>query len=342
MGAAEDRTGASDETAARSERAGPSSAAEVEAAARALRGGGLVAFPTETVYGLGADATNPEAVGRIYKAKGRPRGHPLIVHIAALDQLSRCATDVPPEALRLATALWPGPLTLVLPRAAALPPAATGGRATVGVRIPDHPLALRLLELADVPVAAPSANRFGQVSATTAADVRAELGCAVDIVLDGGSSRVGVESTIVEFCGPEPLLLRPGGVPVELVEEVLGRTVRTESVGPARASGMLPSHYAPRCRVELVDAASLDDRAAGLLQQGQHVAVLGAATAPSPAVVLGGRASAEEYARTLYRRLREADDLGVDVLLAVPPGAAGLGRAVADRLRRAAAPRGPT
>jgi L-threonylcarbamoyladenylate synthase len=300
-----------------------------------------VAFPTETVYGLGADATNPAAVARIFAAKGRPSGHPLIVHLASADQLDRCATHVPVEAERLAAALWPGPLTLVLRRAPGLPPAATGGRDTVGVRVPDHPVALRLLELADIPVAAPSANRFGQVSPTAADDVRADLGDRVDLVLDGGPSQVGVESTIVELCGAEPLLLRPGGVPVELVEEVLGRPVRTDTSGPARASGMLPSHYAPHCQVELVDAAQLEARATSLLALGRRVAVLGA-DAGAGAIVLGGRASAEEYARTLYRRLREADDCGVDVLLAVPPEEAGLGRAVTDRLRRAAAPRAPT
>jgi L-threonylcarbamoyladenylate synthase len=266
----------------------------------------------------------------------------LIVHLASADQLDRCATDVPVEAERLAAALWPGPLTLVLRRAPGLPPAATGGGDTVGVRVPDHPIALRLLELAGVPVAAPSANRFGHVSPTTAADVRADLGDRVDLVLDGGPSRVGVESTIVELCGAEPLVLRPGGVPVELVEEVLGRPVRSDTSGPARASGMLPSHYAPHCRVELVDEAHLEARATSLVALGRRVAVLGADAGASGAVVLGGRASAEEYARTLYRRLREADDRRVDVLLAVPPEVAGLGRAVTDRLRRAAAPRAPT
>ena len=299
----------------------------IEAAAELLRAGGLVAFPTETVYGLGADATNPAAVGRIFAAKGRPPGHPLIVHLADADQLGRWAVDVPPAAHRLAAALWPGPLTLVLARSPALPPAATGGRPTVGLRVPDHAVARQLLAGAGVPVAAPSANRFGRVSPTTAAHVRSELGDRVDLVLDGGPTRVGLESTIVELVGPEPVLLRPGGVPVEVVEDVLGCAVRRSDVGPARASGMLPSHYAPGCRVELVTVADLDRRAAELAAAGDRVVVL----APDGPV--------EEYARTLYRRLWEADEAGADVVLAVPPAEGGLGRAVVDRLTRAAAPR---
>jgi L-threonylcarbamoyladenylate synthase len=300
---------------------------DLERAAAVLRAGGLVAFPTETVYGLGADATNPAAVGRIFAAKGRPPGHPLIVHLAGGDQLERWAIRVPEAAHRLAAALWPGPLTLVLRRAPELPDAATGGRATVGLRVPDHPVALELLARAGVPLAAPSANRFGRVSPTSAADVRADLGDRVDLVLDGGEARVGVESTIVELVGPEPVLLRPGGVPVELVEEVLGVGVRRSDVGPARASGMLPSHYAPRCRVELVAGADLAGRAEELAAAGRRVAVL----APDAPV--------EDYARTLYRRLREADEAGADVVLAVAPAPVGIGRAVADRLTRAAAPR---
>jgi L-threonylcarbamoyladenylate synthase len=305
----------------------PATEEDLVRAADRLRAGGLVAFPTETVYGLGADATNPAAVARVYRAKGRPPDHPLIVHLASADEMGRWAATVSTPAARLAAALWPGPLTLVVRRSDALPAAATGGRDTVGLRVPDHPLASRLLELAGVPVAAPSANRFGRVSATSAADVRAELGDAVDLVIDGGTCRIGVESTIVEVLDDGPAtLLRPGGVPVELIEEVLGSPLRAPS-GPARASGMLPSHYAPRCRVELVADERLAERASELRASGLRVTVL---AAPS---------SVATYARTLYRRLREADDAGADVLLAVAPPPEGLGLAVVDRLRRAAAPR---
>jgi len=322
----------------------PSSEAGLAHAASCLRAGGLVAFPTETVYGLGALATDPAAVARIYAAKGRPPDHPLIVHLAAADELDRWAAEVPEPAARLAAALWPGPLTIVLRRSPRLPSAATGGRDTVGLRVPDHAAATRLLELVGGPVAAPSANRFGRVSPTTAADVVADLGSAVDLVVDGGACRVGLESTIVELVDGAATLLRPGGVPAELIEAVLGAPLRTGEVGPARASGMLPSHYAPGCRVELVTADAWTARACALAAAGVRVAVL--ATGPTPPldgaadlVVLPASTSVEEYARTLYRRLREADEAGAEVLLAVPPPPEGLGLAVADRLRRAAAPR---
>ncbi len=314
--------------------------AELERAAGLLRAGGLVAFPTETVYGLGADATDPTAVRRIFAAKGRPAGHPLIAHLARGADLGTWARDVPDDAWRLAEACWPGPLTLVLRRGPGLADELTGGRDTVGLRVPDHPVALDLLARAGVPVAAPSANRFGRVSPTTAGDVRAELGDLVDLVLDGGPCLVGVESTIVDLVGLTPLLLRPGGVPVELVEAVLGRAVERDQVGPARASGMLASHYAPGVAVELLAAPALAARVAELA--GTHrVAVLAAAdvVVPTGVVVLGSPVTAADWARSLYRRLRQADDAGLDVLLVVPPSDDGLGRAVVDRLRRAAAPR---
>lgn len=314
---------------------------ELAHAAEVVRRGGLVGLPTETVYGLAADATNPAAVRRVFAAKGRPAGHPLIVHLAAADELGRWAAAVPDAALRLAAACWPGPLTLVLRRGDGLADEVTGGRDTVALRVPDHAVARRVIELAGVPVAAPSANRFGRVSPTRAADVVAELGGLVDLVLDGGPCAVGVESTIIDVVGPTPLLLRPGGVPVELVEEVLGVPVERHDVGPARAPGMLASHYAPRVAVEVVAPAGVGQRATELLHQGLRVAVLGAcgADAPPGAVVLGEPADAADYAHTLYRRLHEADQAGVDVLVAAAPSAEGLGLAVLDRLRRAAAPR---
>ncbi len=317
-------------------------AAGVAQAAALLRSGGLVAFPTETVYGLGADATNEPAVRRIFTAKGRPEDHPLIVHLASGADVARWAVDVSPVAERLMAAFWPGPLTVVLRRRPGQLSAATGGRDSVGLRVPDHSLALALLAAVEVPVAAPSANRFGRVSPTSAVDVRAELGDLVDLILDGGPSRVGVESTIIELLGPVPLLLRPGGVPLEAIEDVAGARVEQVLVGPARASGMLASHYAPTVTVELVAGGDLALRAEAMQARGCSVAVLAPQTPndlPVGVTVLAPPADAADYARCLYRRLREAEEAGVDVLLAVAPSSQGLGRAVADRLARAAAPR---
>ncbi len=330
----------------------PADDTAIDAAAELLRHGALVAFPTETVYGLGADATDATALGRIFTAKGRPPDHPLIVHLAAADQLDHWSENPSPVARRLAEAFWPGPLTIVVPRRHTVSPAATGGKPTVGLRVPDHPVALALLERAGRPLAAPSANRFGRVSPTTAADVAAEfagMDGGPDLVLDGGACRVGVESTIVEVLDGDPVLLRPGGIPVEFIEDVLGCVLRTAS-GPARASGMLASHYAPSAAVELVepgDPAALAAAVAAALALGRSVAVLGLPSAGSgwradldpAAVVLDPVANTEEYAQVLYRRLREADRAGVEHVVALLPDPDGLGRAVRDRLRKAAAPR---
>jgi len=301
---------------------------EVERAVAVLRCGGLVAFPTETVYGLGADAGNEAAVRRIFAVKGRPADHPLIVHIAAAEQLAEWASTVPASARALADELWPGPLTLLLDRRPTVLDAVTGRRPTVGVRVPDQPLALELLGAFGGGVAAPSANRFGKVSPTTAEHVRGDLGADVDLVLDGGPCAVGVESTIVDCTTDPPTLLRPGGVSVDRLVEVLGSPVRTETVGPSRAPGMTASHYAPRCRVEVVDdVAVAQERVSLLRSQGLAADLL----APS----LG----ADDYARHLYGWLRDADDRGLDVLVAVAPAGDGLGLAVRDRLSKAAAPR---
>lgn len=310
-------------------------------AAAVLAAGGLVAFPTETVYGLGAHAELPDAVGRVFAAKGRPTGHPLIVHGTDAEVLDRYGRGVPPEARRLADALWPGPLTVVVARSGRVPDAVTGGRDTVGLRVPDQPQALAMLRALGAGVAAPSANPFGRTSPTLAAHVVADLGRRIDLVLDGGPSQVGVESTIVELTGPEPVLLRAGGIPVERLEQILGRPVRVTSVGPARAPGMLEAHYAPSARVVLVGAAEAADRAAREAAAGQRVVVL-SARAPEgmPAgvrVLTPSGGSVEDYARELYALLRRADALGATRVLAVPPPERGVGVAVADRLRRAAA-----
>lgn len=318
----------------------------IDQAADALRAGKLVAFPTETVYGLGADAENPAAVGRVFSVKGRPSNHPLIVHIASAEDLPRWAAEVPEAARRLAAACWPGPLTLLLRKSARVPLATTGGLPSVGLRVPAHPVALELLERFGGGIAAPSANRFGRVSPTRAEHVRADLGGDVDVVLDGGECGVGVESTIVDLTGEEPRLLRPGGVPRERLESLLGMTVSQKLSPDARAPGLLPSHYAPRARVELVAAAELASRARELLAAGERVALLAshrddrdALLAVKEATFLDLGSDALSAARRLYSALREADARGASVVLASPPAAEGLEAALVDRLSKAAGPR---
>ena len=300
---------------------------DVDRAAEAILNGGLVAIPTETVYGLAADATDPVAVSRIFHVKGRPANHPLIVHLSSIDRLADWAREVPESAAMLADAAWPGPLTLIVPRAAGVIDEVTGGRDTVGLRVPAHPVAQQLLERCGVALAAPSANRFGAVSPTTAQHVLSDLGERLDprrdVILDGGACPIGVESTIVDCASSPPQLLRAGGIPLEDVERLLAGVVAGAS-GPSRASGMLASHYAPRCAVRLVDSA--DDAAA--LRAG----TIGAE-------VLDLTDDLVTYARELYSRLRDADERGVKTLIAVLPPAYGLGHAVRDRLTKAAAPR---
>jgi L-threonylcarbamoyladenylate synthase len=302
-----------------------------------LRAGGLVAFPTETVYGLGADASNPAAIGRIFAAKGRPADHPLIVHLASAELLGDWAVDVPPLASTLAAACWPGPLTIVLRRSARVPDAVTGGLPTVGLRIPAHPMALELLRVFGGGIAAPSANRFGTVSPTTAEHVRTSFGDRVDLVLDGGPSAVGVESTIVDLSGDEPAILRPGGVPREVLEAIGGVAFPVRQGGAVRAPGMLAAHYAPDARLLLVPPPEQPARAAELRARGVRVGVLafapGGAIEDATVVELGE--SEEDAARRLYAAIRELDAT-CDVILAWPPDERGLGLAIADRLRRAA------
>jgi L-threonylcarbamoyladenylate synthase len=315
--------------------------AEIERAVGVLRAGGLVAFPTETVYGLGADAGSRAALRRLYEVKGRPATHPVIVHLAGGAELDTWAAHVPALARKLAEACWPGPLTLVLRRSARVPDEVTGGRDTVGLRVPDHPLALTLLRSFGGGIAAPSANRFGRVSPTSADDVRADLGDDVEVVLDGGPCPVGVESTIVAFPdgGGTAVILRPGGVARERIEELAGRPVAVRRDQSGGAPGTLPSHYSPRARVVLISAASVAGHAARELASGRRVGVLAEKRPdglPAAAVVLEPPRDTEDYAHVLYARLRAADDAGLDVVLAVAPTEVGIGTAVADRLRRAA------
>ncbi|MFF4541836.1 L-threonylcarbamoyladenylate synthase [Streptomyces aureus] len=318
-------------------------ATDIERAAGVLRAGGLVALPTETVYGLGANAEDSAAVSRIFQVKGRPPSHPLIVHIAAVDQLDDWVKEVPATARLLAEHFWPGPLTLVLRRGDRVPLEATGGLETVAVRVPDHPVALALLSAFGGGVTAPSANRFGSVSPTTADHVRAELGDAVDFVLDGGSCQVGVESTIVDVTGETPSILRPGGVTREDLEAVLGHPVAVPSTSSVRVPGQHPSHYAPRARVVLVEPEKVVAEAELAQEAGHQVGVFlppcfaDAAVKAHAVVALPG--SLDAYAQGLYGFLRELDQQGCDLIVASLPVEEGLGLAVANRLRRAAGPR---
>jgi L-threonylcarbamoyladenylate synthase len=311
---------------------------DVDRAAAAIRAGGLVGMPTETVYGLAADADDVAAVARVFAIKGRPADHPLIVHIAGVGELDVWARVVPGYARRLAEAFWPGPLTLVLPRTARAGDHVTGGQDTVGLRAPAHPVASALLAAVGTGLAAPSANRFGRVSPTTAAHVIAELGGLLDpdrdVVLDGGPSLVGVESAIVDCTGPAPVVLRPGAVDAAQIARVGGVPVSARPSG-VRAPGTLASHYAPRAEVVIAPDADL---ACALL--GPLDGLLATADVPTPAGVvrLSAPADAEGYARVLYAALREADALGLSRVVAVPPAATGIGEAVTDRLARAASP----
>jgi L-threonylcarbamoyladenylate synthase len=316
---------------------------DLDRAVMALQRGGLVAFPTETVYGVGADATDDDALARLYAVKGRPAEHPVIVHVGRTGDWREFAAAVPDVAQDLAAAFWPGPLTLVVPAAASVSRIATGGLETVGLRMPAHPVALELLDAFGGPIAAPSANRFGRVSPTTADAVERDLGGDVDVILDGGTCTVGVESTIVDCTGDRPRILRPGGVTSEALADVVGAELPVG--GDTRAPGTLAAHYAPDAAVTVVRAVEVRERATVQLDAQRTVgvialtAVLAGVDLPAGVVTLATIADETEYAHELYRALREADELGIDVVLAVPPPDDGLGAAVADRLRRAAAAR---
>ncbi|MBY6243761.1 L-threonylcarbamoyladenylate synthase [Methylosinus sp. Sm6] len=315
----------------------PADAAAIERAGRLLREGGLVAFPTETVYGLGADATSPQAVARIYRAKGRPSFNPLIAHIADLDA-ALAEAALPKAAIRLAEAFWPGPLTLVAPRAAAgsVCDLACAGLASVALRVPAAPVARALIRAADRPIAAPSANRSGHVSPVTAAHVIADLNGAVDLVLDGGRAERGLESTIVSFVGERPRLLRPGAVAREELEAALGAPLAAASdAAEIVAPGMTASHYAPRARLRL-NAGELERGEAGLDFAGM---LRSRADAGATILDLSPQGDLVEAAANLFGHLRELDARGAERIAVAPIPAHGLGEAINDRLRRAAAPR---
>ena len=312
-----------------------------------LRAGQLVAFPTETVYGLGADAANPEAVARIFAAKGRPAEHPLIVHLAGHDAVDRWAEQVPAAAWELMETFWPGPLTLILRKQAWVPDAVTGGQDTVGLRVPGHPVALELLRrFAAVAgehagIAAPSANRFGRISPTTAAHVEEELGDRVSLILDGGPCKVGIESTIVDCSRGEPVVLRPGHVSPAHLEAVFGRQLLIETAdGAPRVSGSLEAHYAPQTPMRMVAGARLLDFLNAQRHKGGRCGVISHSQPPQAGMPHVWRllvADPVAYAHELYAALREMDHAGVDLIAveALPETAAWV--AVADRLRRAVA-----
>jgi L-threonylcarbamoyladenylate synthase len=304
-------------------------------AAQALHEGLLVALPTETVYGLGADATNPAAVARIYEVKGRPSDHPLIVHLADMQDMGEWASEIPDYAIALARTFWPGPMTLILPRTALAQDFITGGQETVGLRVPNHTIALALLaafkKIGGKGVAAPSANRFGHVSPTTADAVQEELSQYLsegDIVLDGGASIVGVESTIIDCTQSAPRILRPGAITAEEIESVTGLTV-TDRGEAIRVSGALEHHYAPAAKVVLDITPEAGD---GLIALKEH-------PTPEGVIRLASPISNEEFARVLYGALRDGDRLGLDKIIVVQPEGLGIAEAVRDRLHRASAGR---
>ncbi len=325
--------------------------AAIARAAEILRAGGLVAFPTETVYGLGADGLNPAAVARLFEAKGRPATDPVILHIADLDALPRLAQEVPPAAWTLVRRFWPGPLTVVLPKQPVVPDLVTAGLPTVAIRMPAHPVALALIRAAGTPIAAPSANRFGHTSPTTAQHVLEDLGGRIDLILDAGPTPIGVESTVLDLTRPVPTILRPGGLPREALEAAIGPVAVFDRsvIGPAPAPGMLPKHYAPRAEMVVLIGpgewarARLRELAVRALQEGHRVGVLipeedRAAVADLPVAVamLGSERDLEGIARRLYPAMRELDARGLDLILARDFGAQGLGLAIRDRLVRAA------
>ena len=308
----------------------------IQQGAEIIRNGGVVAFPTETVYGLGADAFNPIAIARVFEIKNRPYFDPLIVHIADLEEMSRLATVIPLSAEKLIKRFWPGPLTIFLLKKEEVPDIVTAGLPTVAIRMPRHPIALQLIKKADRPIAAPSANPFGYVSPTTAEHVREQLGNRVDLILNGGPCEVGLESTILSFSEGRPRLLRPGGLPLEEIESVIGG-VETSPVEEKKPSspGRLPRHYAPRTPIVIErwkeNLGAYQNKKIGLLAFREvnvsfpfyHVEVL------SP------EGDLREAAANLFAAIRRLDVLNLDLILAEPVPEVGLGRAIMDRLRRA-------
>ena len=306
---------------------------EIKSAAKALKNGHLVSFPTETVYGLGGDATNEKAVGKIYVAKGRPRNHPVIVHISSANQLENWASEIPEYAIRLGNAYWPGPMTLILKRNSRAFDFITGGQESVGLRVPNQQVALALTrefeKLGGFGIAAPSANRFGAVSPTTARAVEEDLGKFLgdeDLILDDGQCKIGVESSIIDCTQLNPVVLRPGAITKEMIEEVTGLKVSLKADGSEiRASGLLDSHYAPKAKVFLGSSA----------QPGDGFIALDQIPTPIGSIRLASPESIEDYARDLYGALRMGDQRGLSKIYVVEPEGPGLAIAIRDRLGKA-------
>jgi L-threonylcarbamoyladenylate synthase len=304
-------------------------------AAQALINGHLVAFPTETVYGLGADATNEKAVSKIYSVKGRPIGHPLIVHIYSINKLDLWATDIPDYAIQLAREFWPGPMTLILPKTDLAKNFITGGQNNVGLRVPDQPIALALLkrfeELGGHGIAAPSANRFGAVSSTSAEAVIDELGGFLnphDLILNGGPCQIGIESTIIDCTGVEPKVLRPGAVTYEMINSVAGyMEVLTNSLPTIRVPGMLKNHYSPKAKVEINSET----------KPGEGFIALSSVPTPEGALRLGSPETTEQFAREIYKLLRMGDSKGLSKISVILPTDGGLSYAITDRMTKASA-----
>ena len=307
---------------------------EIKIAANALKNGHLVSFPTETVYGLGADASNEKAVSRIYLAKGRPKNHPVIVHISSISKMEHWARDIPKYAKILGSAYWPGPMTLILKRNALALDFITGGQESVGLRVPNQQVALALTQefekIGGFGIAAPSANRFGSISPTTAQAVEEELGKFLgsqDLILDDGQCEIGVESSIIDCTQVNPVVLRPGAITKEMVEKVTGMTVSSKEESEIRAPGLFASHYAPKAKVILGLAAKPGD---GFIALNQIPTPVGSIRLASPI-------SIEDYARDLYRALRMADQFGLNNIYVVEPEGPGLAVAIRDRLDKASA-----
>ena len=313
---------------------------EIERAVQLLRAGELVAFPTETVYGLGADASNVSAVAKIFAVKGRPQDHPLIVHVPGVEHLDRWACEVPEKARALAKAFWPGPLTLILKRRPEVIDAITGGQDTVGIRVPNHPLALELLKAFDGGVAAPTANRFGHVSPTTAQHVHDELGDAVAMILDGGPCQVGIESTIVDLTGERTTILRPGMVSAFELGKVLGRLPAIGGADAPRVSGSLAAHYAPRTPLALLQPDVVIFAVRDALAANEHIGVIAPMACPlSDERIVWRQISGEAagFAHDIYALLRELDEMGCARIVVQKPPLNENWRAINDRLQRAVA-----
>ncbi len=301
---------------------------QIDDAVRILRAGGVIVLPTETVYGLAADAENDAAIARVFAIKHRPADHPLIVHLADALEIAQWTQMAPPIAHVLAERFWPGPLTMVLQRSSRVSDRITGGQDTVAIRVPAHPLAHAILSEFGGGLVAPSANRFGAVSPTTAAHVRADLGDEVDAIVDGGQAEFGLESTIVDLTSGDPVILRTGAITAEDIAHLIGHAIGERNpLSAVRAPGMLASHYAPRARVELVEEPERRDVAARYVADGARVALLELPDDPGAA------------GRELYARLRDLDASGVDIIVATLPPLGPRTHAVRDRLLRAAAPR---